>query len=179
MHYDQFYLPPSIIKGPSDALMHIVVLTLISMFGKALFYSLLVTIKHIGNLSVSRWKYFATRRLRNAALELLKGSERFDLYSARRLIGSRIIETAAYCNQKLLALYSTQNSSVNWIIRLLLSLLCWPKVILLSGGYCISFHRSRLYSGNGNFVSIVLLKCLMILTEVSEAIGSKINILHR
>ncbi len=60
-------------------------------------------------------------------------------YSARRLIGSRIIESAAYCNHKLMAhLYfnSTQNTSVNWIIRLLLSLLCWPKVILLSGGHC-------------------------------------------
>ncbi len=37
-------------------------------------------------------------------------------YSARRLIGSRIIESAAYCNQKLLAhLYinNTQNTSVN------------------------------------------------------------------
>jgi len=27
---------------------------------------------------------------------------------------------------------STHNTLVNWIIRLLLSLLCWPKVILLS-----------------------------------------------
>jgi hypothetical protein len=62
------------------------------------------------------------------------------IYSARRLIGSRIIESAAYCNQKLpahLYIYSTQNTSVNWIIRLLLSLLCWLKVILLSGGHCI------------------------------------------
>ncbi len=60
-------------------------------------------------------------------------------YSARRLIGSRLIESAAYCNQILMApLYfsNTQNTSVNWIIRLLLSLLCWPKVILLSGGHC-------------------------------------------
>ncbi len=60
-------------------------------------------------------------------------------YISSRLIGSRIIEPAAYCNQKLLAhlyLNSTQNTSVNWIIRLLLSLLCWPKVILLSGGHC-------------------------------------------
>ncbi len=47
-------------------------------------------------------------------------------YSARRLIGSRIIESAAYCNHIMLVplyLNSTQNSSVNWIIRLLLSLL--------------------------------------------------------
>jgi hypothetical protein len=60
-------------------------------------------------------------------------------YSASRLIGSRIIESAAYCNQKLLALLylnSTQISSVNWIILLLLSLLGWAKVILLSGGHC-------------------------------------------
>jgi len=28
---------------------------------------------------------------------------------------------------------------VNRIIRLLLSLLCWPQVILLSGGHCIEF----------------------------------------
>ena len=61
-------------------------------------------------------------------------------YSARRLIGSRIIESAAYSNQILLVplyLNSTQNTSVNWIIRLMLSLLCWPKAILLSGGHCI------------------------------------------
>ncbi len=60
-----------------------------------------------------------------------------DCYSARRLTGSRIIESAAYCNQTMQAhlyLNSTQNMSVNWIIRLLLSLLCWPKVILLCGG---------------------------------------------
>ncbi len=45
-----------------------------------------------------------------------------------------------YCNQKLLTrLYfnSIQNTSVNWIIHLLLSLLFWPKVILLSGRHCI------------------------------------------
>ncbi len=68
-------------------------------------------------------------------------TDKFTVYSARRLIGSRIIESAAYCNQKLLAhlyLNSTQNPSVNWIIRLLLSLLCWPKVSLLSGGHCIT-----------------------------------------
>jgi len=41
----------------------------------------------------------------------------FSQYSARRLIGSRIIESAAYSNQILMApLYfnSTQNTSVNW-----------------------------------------------------------------
>ncbi len=51
------------------------------------------------------------------------------------MIVSRIIESATYCNQKLLALLylnSTQMTSVNWIIRLLLSLLCYPKVILLT-----------------------------------------------
>ncbi len=61
-------------------------------------------------------------------------------YSVRRLIGSRIIESAAYCNQIMLFplyLNSTQKTLVNWIIRLLLSILCWPKVILLSGGHCI------------------------------------------
>ncbi len=34
-----------------------------------------------------------------------------------------------------------ENTSVNWIIRLLPSLLCLPKVILLSGGHCI-FDRN-------------------------------------
>ncbi len=29
-------------------------------------------------------------------------------------------------------------TSVNWIIRLMLSLLIWPKVIQLSGGHCIT-----------------------------------------
>jgi hypothetical protein len=60
-------------------------------------------------------------------------------YSVRRLIGSRIIESSAYCNQIFLVplyLNSTQNTSVNWISWLLLSFLCWPKVILLSGGHC-------------------------------------------
>ncbi len=33
-------------------------------------------------------------------------------------------------------LNSTQNTMVNWVIRLLLSILYWPKVILLSGGLC-------------------------------------------
>jgi hypothetical protein len=61
-------------------------------------------------------------------------------YSALRLMGSRIIESAAYWNQILLTqLYidKAQNKSVNWISRLLLSLLCWSEVILLSGGHCI------------------------------------------
>ncbi len=46
----------------------------------------------------------------------------------------------AYCNQILFALLYkniVQNTSVNGIIRLLLSLLSWPKVILLSCGHCI------------------------------------------
>ncbi len=64
----------------------------------------------------------------------------FCKYSARRLMESRILESAAYCIQILLArlhIDSAQSTLVNWIIRLLLSLLCWPKVILLSGGHCI------------------------------------------
>ncbi len=65
----------------------------------------------------------------------------YKMYSARRLIGSRIIESAAYCNQILLAplcMNSTQNMSVHWIIRLLLSLLGRSKVIIISGGHCIN-----------------------------------------
>ncbi len=72
-------------------------------------------------------------------LEMHRYSKMLDWYSARRLMGSRLIESAAYCNQIWLAqLYinSAQNTSVNWIIRLLLSLLCRPKVIPLSGGHC-------------------------------------------
>jgi hypothetical protein len=62
------------------------------------------------------------------------------IYSARRLMGSRIIKSATYCNLVLPAqLYidRAQNVSVNWIIRWLFSLLCRPEVILLSGGHCI------------------------------------------
>ncbi len=71
------------------------------------------------------------------------------LYSARRLMGSRLIVSAAFCNRIWLAqLYinSAQNTLVNWIIRLLLSLWCRPKVILLSGGHCLTFpdHQSSL-----------------------------------
>ena len=69
------------------------------------------------------------------------------VYSARRLSGSRIIESAAYCNQILLVtLYqnSTQKTSVNWIIRLLLSLLCWPHFITLSGFYCIALELMKM-----------------------------------
>ncbi len=54
----------------------------------------------------------------------------FPEYSARRLMGSGIIESAAYCNQ-----ISLTQVYIN--IRLMLSLSCWPKVILLSGGHCI------------------------------------------
>jgi hypothetical protein len=44
----------------------------------------------------------------------------------------------------LLYFNSTQKTAVNWIIRLLLSLLRWPKVILLSGGrYLDSRLRAR------------------------------------
>ncbi len=72
-------------------------------------------------------------------------------YSARRLMGSRLIESAAYCNHIWLAhlfINSTQNTSVNWIIRLLLSLLCWPKVILLSGGHCTCIRVNKSIFGN-------------------------------
>ncbi len=72
----------------------------------------------------------------------------FFCYSAR----SRIIESAACCNQiSLASLYinNTQNTSVNWIIRLLLSLLCGLKVILLSGGHYITILKS-----SRNFQSI-------------------------
>ncbi len=58
-------------------------------------------------------------------------------YSAHPLIGSRIIESVAYCNQKLLALSypnSTQNTSVNCIIRLLLSLFADPKWFYWAAG---------------------------------------------
>ncbi len=58
-------------------------------------------------------------------------------------MGSRIIESAAYCNQiSLVQVYinRAQNTVVNLIFRLLLSLLCRPKVILLSGGHCNNNH---------------------------------------
>ncbi len=63
-------------------------------------------------------------------------------YSDHRLTGSRIIKSVTFCNQKFLALFyliSTQNTSVNEIIRSLLSLLCSPKVILISGGHYNAF----------------------------------------
>ena len=66
----------------------------------------------------------------------------FTIDSAVHLLtGSRIIESATYCNQILQApsyKNNIQKTSFNWIIRLLLSLLCWPKVILLSGRHCSS-----------------------------------------
>jgi hypothetical protein len=65
-----------------------------------------------------------------------------DRYSARRLMESWLIESAAYCNQIFLAQFyinNSQNTSVIWIIRLLLSLLYRPRVILLSGGHYIWF----------------------------------------
>ena len=70
------------------------------------------------------------------------------IYSAHRLIWSRIIESAAYCIQILLVrLYpnSTQKGRLNWISQVLLPLLCWPKVILLCGGhYIINKFRNNL-----------------------------------
>ena len=64
-------------------------------------------------------------------------------YSTGRLIGSLVIESADYCNHTLLAPNKLYQNSAHkrlgiWIIRLMLSLLCWPKVILLSGGPCIN-----------------------------------------
>ncbi len=60
----------------------------------------------------------------------------------RRLIGTRVIDSSAYCNQISLVpvcLNSTRNTFLdNWIIRLLSSILCWPKVILLCGGHCFT-----------------------------------------
>ncbi len=66
-------------------------------------------------------------------------------YSVRRLVRSRIIESTADCYQKLLVpifLNSPQNTSLKWIIWLLLSFLRWPKVILLSDGNCIKYIAS-------------------------------------
>ncbi len=58
-------------------------------------------------------------------------------------------ESATYCNQILqvpLYLNSTQSTQVNWIIWLLLSLLCRPNVILLSGEHCFSATLKKRYS---------------------------------
>ncbi len=66
-------------------------------------------------------------------------------------MGSQIIKSTAYCNQKMLAqvyINSAQNTSFYWIIRLLLSLLCRAKVIPLSDGYCTRFPNFPL-----NFLS--------------------------
>ncbi len=69
-------------------------------------------------------------------------------YSARRLFGSRIVESAAYYNHILLVqlyLNSKQNTLVNWIILLLLPLLCcWSKVILWNGRYCTWTYMYRI-----------------------------------
>ncbi len=69
----------------------------------------------------------------------------FFKYKARRLMGLQIIGSAAYCNQiwqAHLYINSAQSSSINGIIRLLLSLSFWPKVILLSGGHCFRVNSS-------------------------------------
>ncbi len=53
-------------------------------------------------------------------------------------IGSQLKVSAAHCDQILLIplyLKRAQNTSIIWIIRLLLSLKYRPKVILLRGGY--------------------------------------------
>ncbi len=74
------------------------------------------------NEQKKEWKHFSHILFRNLLFERSK--------------------SATYCNQISLAqVYTnrTQNTSVNWIIRLLLSLLCRPEVILLSGGHCANF----------------------------------------
>ena len=77
-------------------------------------------------------------------------------YSACRLIGSRIIESAAYCYQILVPVYlsSEQSTSINWIIRLLSSLLCLPKVILLSGGHCMFSFLAETEEKTGDQVQL-------------------------
>jgi hypothetical protein len=66
-------------------------------------------------------------------------------YNARRLMGSFILELAAYCNQILILARlhrnCVKNTSVNWIIRLLLSLICRPKLIFWSGGHCRQMYE--------------------------------------
>ncbi len=64
----------------------------------------------------------------------------------RRLIGSRIIESANHRNNKLLVslFLSNMQNTVNWISRLLLSLLYWPEVILLSGGHCYYINTQEI-----------------------------------
>ncbi len=83
------------------------------------------------------------------------------LYTVPPLIGSRIVESAAYCNQKLLTLLylkKSQITSVNWIIRLLLSLLSCPKVIVLSCGHCVTV-KYALNQGNTTYVNEI--SCLL------------------
>ena len=75
------------------------------------------------------------------------------MYSACRSIRSRIIESAAFCNQIFhvpLYINSTQNSWFSWIVRLLLSLLCWPKTILLSSGHCSQNRKYNVSSQWGH-----------------------------
>jgi hypothetical protein len=88
----------------------------------------------------------------------------FTKYSARRLLGSKIIESAAYCNQISLAqvyINRAQNTSITWIICLLLSLLCRPKVILLSGGQTLYFPRKKLTAhSNCEFADQILSKIM-------------------
>ncbi len=78
-------------------------------------------------------------------------------------MGSRLIESAAYCNQIWLAqLYinSAQNTSVNWNIRLLLSLLCRPKVILLSGGHYVKLFFSNAFAATLIMFTLEFSLCL-------------------
>ena len=55
-------------------------------------------------------------------------------FGALRLIGSRIMESVAYCDQILLIRLHLNSVHIK-SFGLLLSLLCWPKVILLRGGH--------------------------------------------
>ena len=78
-------------------------------------------------------------------------------FSARRLIGSRIIESVAYCNliAGLIIPKEYIKTSVSWIVRLMLSLLCWPKVILLSDGHCICIILSILLARICLFIKLI------------------------
>ncbi len=80
-------------------------------------------------------------------------------------------------NQKLLAhlyLNSTQNTSVNWILRLLLSLLCWPKVIQLSGGHCIWMNKTLQFQ----FFLICSTLCLLLVSNSGNLRARGIHRLH-
>ncbi len=96
-----------------------------------------------GDTCISFWVLYCTYSIQSSTREVFQNDlDRLrTTYSVCHLIGSRIIESATYFNQISVApllINNTQNSLVNRIIRLLLSLLCRPKVILLSDGHCIT-----------------------------------------